>query len=115
MDAIGREGVYPDDIPFAPNLACLAMDGKGRLEVTWGEDVSDLSADPENLPPKSEDSIPASLREEPDALPVELHPMGQSLRPAVNIDGTVRGLYPFPPPERLQVTPSLPAAWANRP
>lgn len=58
-----RPSFYPDDVPFAPNLACLAMEGKGRLEVTWGEEVSDLSADPENLAPKSEDSIPASLRE----------------------------------------------------
>ena len=58
-----RPSFYPDDVPFAPNLACLAMEGEGRLEVTWGEDVSDLSADSENLGPKSEDSIPASLRQ----------------------------------------------------
>ncbi len=50
-----RPNFYPDEVPFAPNLACLAMEGEGRLEVTWGEDVSDLSADPE--------SLPASLRE----------------------------------------------------
>ncbi len=58
-----RPNFYPDEVPFAPNLACLAMEGEGRLEVRWGEDVSDLSADPENLAPKLEDSVPASLRE----------------------------------------------------